>query len=190
MPTLTVDAVFSPSTWTLAHLRTQLPIVFWTDACFAGLLDFYWSFSNLARPSIVAGHAAEQGALDGCRRAIYSTQWAVQTVQERYRVDPAKIAVVPFGGNLEEPPTLEEAADAVRERDPALCQLLFVGVDWTRKGADIAVEALEALRAQGRPAQLTIVGCRPPRSLRLPAGVEVIPFIGKGDRCPWGARAA
>src|SRR5687768_10486736 len=34
---LAVDAVFSPSTWSLAYLETELPIVLWTDACFAGL---------------------------------------------------------------------------------------------------------------------------------------------------------
>jgi len=174
-----VDAVFSPSTWPIAYLKTNLPAVFWTDACFAGMLDFYGAFTNLAPASIQAGHAIEQAALRRCTRAIYSSQWAAQSALQSYQVEPAKLSVVPFGGNLQEPPTAEEAAAAVWARDMSSCNLLLVGVDWKRKGADIAVDTVEALNAAGLNARLTVVGCKPPPSRRLPACVEVIPFIGK-----------
>jgi glycosyltransferase involved in cell wall biosynthesis len=174
-----VDAVFSVSTWPIAFLETDLPVVFWTDACFAGMLDFYGSFSNLAEPSVLAGHAAEQRALDHCTRAIYSSQWVAQTALERYRVDPAKLVVIPFGGNLQEPPSYEQTAVMVSARDMSRCNLLLVGVDWERKGADTAVEAVEALREAGLDARLTVVGCKPPLSRELPSCVEIIPFIGK-----------
>jgi glycosyltransferase involved in cell wall biosynthesis len=151
----------------------------WTDACFAGMLDFYGSFTNLAEPSIQAGHAAEQRALDRCARVIYSSQWVAQTALEHYRVDPAKLCVIPFGGNLQEPPTFEQAAAMVSARDRSRCNLLLVGVDWERKGADIAVEAVEALREAGLDARLTVVGCKPPPARGLPSSVEIIPFIGK-----------
>jgi glycosyltransferase involved in cell wall biosynthesis len=176
-----VDAVFSLSTWLIARLETALPVVFWTDACFAGMLDFYGSFTNLAPPSIQAGHAAEQAALDRCNRAIYSIQWAADAAIRHYRVEPAKISVVPFGANLLEPPTVEEARAGVHARDMSPCNLLLVGVDWVRKGADIAVETVEALNAAGLNARLTVVGCKPPASRRLPACVELIPFIDKHD---------
>jgi glycosyltransferase involved in cell wall biosynthesis len=174
-----VDAVFSPSTWPIAYLETGLPVVFWTDACFAGMLDFYGSFTDLAQPSIQAAHATEQAALDRCTRAIYSSQWAAQTAVQHYQVDASKISVVHFGGNLLEPPTVEEAKAGVWARDISPCNLLLVGVDWKRKGADIAVETVEALNAAGLNARLTVVGCRPPPSRHLPACVEIIPFIGK-----------
>jgi len=174
-----IDIVFSPSTWMLAYLETDLPVVFWTDACFAGMLDFYGAFTQVAPPSIKAGHVAEQAALDRCARAIYSSDWAAQMALQHYQVASEKISIVPFGGNLLEPPTIEEARAGVRARDMSQCNLLLVGVDWKRKGADIAVEAVEALNAAGVNARLTVVGCKPPDSCRLPAGVEVIPFIGK-----------
>jgi glycosyltransferase involved in cell wall biosynthesis len=174
-----VDAVLSPSTWPIACLKTHLPVVFWTDACFAGLLNFYGSFTDLAPPSIQAGHAAEQAALDRCTRAIYSSHWAAQMALQHYQVTPAKISVVSFGGNLLEPPTVEEARAGVRSRDMSQCNLLLVGVDWKRKGADLAVETVETLNAAGLNARLTVVGCKPPASRRLPDCVEIIPFIGK-----------
>jgi len=174
-----VDLVFSPSTWMLACLETSLPVVFWTDACFAGMLEFYGSFTDLAPPSIQAGHAIEQAALDRCTRAIYSSDWAARTAAQSYRIESSKISVVSFGGNLLEPPTVEEARAGVRARDMSQCNLLLVGVDWERKGVDVAVETVEALNAAGLNARLTVVGCQPPPARLLPACVEVIPFIGK-----------
>ncbi|HEX3729656.1 MAG TPA: glycosyltransferase family 4 protein, partial [Opitutaceae bacterium] len=176
---LGVDAVFSSSSWLTAYLETDLPVYFWTDACFAGMVDFYSSFSRLAPPSLRAGHAAEQAALDRCRMAIYCSAWAAETARAAYRVDPAKLAVVPFGGNVPEMPSRETVEDAVTARASGPWRLLLVGVDWERKGCAIAVEALRALRRRGRDARLTIVGCGPPRGVELPPEVEIIPFIGK-----------
>jgi YD repeat-containing protein len=174
-----IDLVFSPSTWMLACLETSLPVVFWTDACFAGMLEFYGSFTDLAPPSIQAGHAIEQAALDRCTRAIYSSDWAARTAAQSYRIESSKISVVSFGGNLLEPPTVEEARAGVHARDMSQCNLLLVGVDWERKGGDVAVETVEALNAAGLNARLTVVGCQPPSARSLPACVELIPFIGK-----------
>ncbi|MGH7943758.1 MAG: glycosyltransferase family 4 protein [Opitutaceae bacterium] len=176
---IAVDAVFSPSTWPLAYLETDLPTVFWTDACFAGLLDFYHSFTDIAPPSVTAGHVIEQLALDRCARALYSTDWAAGTTQRHYVIPESKVSVVPFGGNLLEPPSLQEATQMVRERPLTPCRLLLVGVDWKRKGVDIAVDAVKALSAAGLDCRLTIVGCSPPAGRSLPACVDVIPFISK-----------
>jgi glycosyltransferase involved in cell wall biosynthesis len=174
-----VDAVFSPSTWPLAYLETNLPTILWTDACFAGVLDFYHSFTDVAPPSVAAGHVIEQLALDRCARAVYSTEWAAETTQRSYLIPHHKVNIVPFGGNLLEPPALHEVTDIVRQRPATPCRLLLVGVDWVRKGVDIAVDTVKALSAAGLDCRLTIVGCSPPAGTSLPACVEVIPFISK-----------
>jgi glycosyltransferase involved in cell wall biosynthesis len=173
------DAVFSVSTWLLAFLRTELPTVLYADACFRAMLGFYESFSNLAPASVRAGHRVERLALSRCRRIIYPTHWAARAAQEFYHVDPAKISVVFYGGGFHEPPNPAEIADEIRRRALDPCRLLLVGVDWKRKGADIAVQAVEAIQAQGGRVRLTVVGCRPPPSPPLPPGVEVVPFIDK-----------
>jgi glycosyltransferase involved in cell wall biosynthesis len=179
LPGLAADAVFSPSSWLTAYLRTDLPVYFWTDACFAGMVDFYPSFSRLAPPSLRAGHAAERAALAGCERALYSSAWAADSARSAYGADPAKVAVVPFGANVPEVPSAEAVAAAIAARGAGPWRLLLVGVDWERKGCAIAVEALRSLRRRGRDARLTIVGCRPPDRTELPPEVEIVPFIGK-----------
>jgi glycosyltransferase involved in cell wall biosynthesis len=176
---LQVDAVFCPSSVPTAYLCSSIPTVFWTDACFAGMLDFYESFSNLAPRSVAAGHAAEQAALKNCARAVYSSDWAAKTARESYSADTSKIRVVPFGGNVMDRPTAAEVESLVRRREELRCELLLIGVDWHRKGADIAVEAARSLNERGLRTRLTVVGCKQPRSMLLPSFVEVIPFIDK-----------
>jgi glycosyltransferase involved in cell wall biosynthesis len=177
---MNADAVFCPSSWPASYLDADIPTIFWTDACFAGMVDFYESFTNLASSSLVDGHEAEKAALRNCSRAIYSSAWAAATARESYSADASRIRVVPFGANILERPSRAEVERFVALRDPKRCDLLLVGVDWERKGADTAVEAARCLNEGGLATRLTIVGAVPPRSLALPPCVEVIPFINKG----------
>jgi glycosyltransferase involved in cell wall biosynthesis len=54
-----------------------------------------------------------------------------------------------------------------------------VGVDWDRKGGEVAVAAAEAMNRAGRRTELDVVGCVPPRG--LPDFVRVHGFISKRD---------
>ncbi len=57
-----------------------------------------------------------------------------------YGIARQKIRVVPFGANCDSPFSDEsEAAAAVARRDWSVIRLVFVGVDWQRKGGDMAV---------------------------------------------------
>lgn len=173
------DVVFSPSSIPIAFLKCQQPIVFWTDATFAGMVDFYSEFSNLCTESLKNGMAIEQAALERCALAIYSSQWAAETAIEHYRVDPNKIKVVSFGANLECDRSIEDIQNLVRAKPKDLCKLLFIGVDWQRKGGDSALEVARSLNAFGVKTELTIVGCQPPSERVLPSFVNVVGRISK-----------
>jgi hypothetical protein len=133
-----VDLVFSPSTIPIARLRCEQPIVFWSDAVFAGMVDFYASFSNLTVGSRKAGDAMERAALHRAALAIYSSAWAAEKAIEYYSVGPEKVRVVPFGANLDSPPAADAIDEMVASRPTDQCRLLFIGVDWLRKGGDVA----------------------------------------------------
>lgn len=59
-------------------------------------------------------------------------------------------------------------------------ELLFLGVEWERKGGEIAFRALEALADQGVDVRLRVVGCVPPEGFRHDR-MEVIPRLDKND---------
>ncbi len=174
-----VDAVLACSTLPVAYLECAQPVVVWIDSTFAGLVDYHPEFHKLCAHTLAMGNAAEQRALQRCRRVIFASEWAARAAMQHYRLDEQKVEVVPFGANLETAPGTAEVRAAVRGRSRSACRLLLVGVDWRRKGADVAVEVAKELRAAGVPAELTIAGCQAPAGTAVPEWVRVTGFISQ-----------
>ncbi len=83
---------------------------------------------------------------------------------DQYGLDPAHVVCVGGGSNVRVP------EQTVAHRDAGQ-NILFVGVDWVRKGGPDLVAAFQRVRRRHPRATLTIVGCKP--SLDLP-GVRVL----------------
>jgi len=154
-----VDVVFSPGTIPICYLESSAPIVFWTDATVAGVIDFYPAWSDLCHESLRDANRMEQAALSNCRLAIYSSDWAAETAINAYQVDADKVKVVPFGANVESVRNLNDIRIIVAQRRTDVCKLLFIGTEWYRKGGDIAVDITGSLNAMGLKTELTVLGC-------------------------------
>ena len=179
---INTDIVFSPGTIPIAYLECKQPIVFWTDCTFSGMVDFYPEFSNLSQETIRNGHAVENSALNRCTLAIYSSEWAAQTAINDYQVSPEKVKVVPFGANIECHRNGSDIRTIVDSRPTNKCQLLFLGVNWYRKGGDIALEVAKELNKKGLNTELTVVGCLPEVDEPLPKFVKYMGFISKSTQ--------
>lgn len=164
------DLVFSPGTIPIAYLRIPKPVVFWGDSTFAGMVNFYPSFTNLCSETLKNGNKLEQMALSSCRLAIYSSEWAANTALENYEVDQAKVKVVPFGANFSSGRDLQAINSIIQNKSFEPCKLLFLGVDWLRKGGDIALKVADLLNRSGMRTELHVAGCQPPG--RLPDYVK------------------
>jgi len=154
-----VDVVLSPGTIPICYLESSAPIVFWTDATAAGMIDFYPGWSDLCKESRRDANRMEQAALSNCRLAIYSSDWAAETAINAYQVDADKVKVVPFGANVESVRDLNDIRIIVAQRRTDVCKLLFIGTEWYRKGGDIAVDITGSLNAMGLKTELTVLGC-------------------------------
>jgi glycosyltransferase involved in cell wall biosynthesis len=152
--------VLSLSSLPVARLRTDIPVVIWPDATFDGMLDFYWPRTDFAPSALRNGHRREQEALGHASAIVYPTDWAADTARRFYKVDHAKIHVIPYGCNLSDPPPRVEVEAMIARRMSSQpeCRLLFIGQDWVRKGGSQAVAVAEELNRQGIRCSLTIVG--------------------------------
>jgi glycosyltransferase involved in cell wall biosynthesis len=169
------DFIFMPAgSVLLARLQTDLPVVYSSDATVRIMLDYYPQFTGLSDRAIRTADAFERQAIARADLLIYPTRWAADSAIRDYGADPAKIHVLPYGANLTELPEPPESYEPVDD----VCRLLMVGVNWSIKGGAIAVATLEALRARGIKAELTIVGCTPPAPIEMP-GLALIPFLDK-----------
>lgn len=175
------DLVFSPGTIPISLLETNKPKVFYTDATFAGMLDFYDNFSNYCKETIRHGCYIEQKALDSAKMAIYSSDWAAQTAIDNYDVNPDKIKVVPFGANIEGSKTYNEIQTIVSARPVSECHLLLLGVEWKRKGGNMAVEVAKKLNDMGIKTVLHIAGIKNIPLSPIPPFIVNHGFISKAN---------
>ena len=174
------DLIFSPGTEPIAYLETEKPIVIWTDAPFAAMLDYYPWYSNLSSASRSEGLEGDTRALRRCDMAIFSSHWAADASVSGHRADAAKIRVLPFGANLEVYLTEDQLEGLLPLRRRPPWRFLLVGVEWQRKGAGIVLEVVAELNRRGFPSEMIVAGCRPPRSLgTLPPYLKLEGFLDK-----------
>lgn len=173
------DLIFCPGTIPVANLKTNTPIVIWTDSCQPGLLDFYDSKDKLSEESFRHGVEIEKLVLDNCALTVFSSEWAASIAINYHKVSSSKVKVIPFGANIDKQYSRDEISNLISQRNKDVCKLLFVGVDWIRKGGEIALKTAEALNEKGLNTELSIVGCEPIVKNPLPDFVKPLGFISK-----------
>ena len=173
------DVIFAPAAATeLAFLDTELPVVYYGDLTARLFRDYAPNVSGLSDWSLKQLEEIERRALTRADYLVYASQWAADSAVNAYAVPREKVTVIPMGANLDEVPAFNEISAARQSGASKECRLLFVGVDWERKGGDVALAAMRELRFHGIDARLTIVGCFPPAGISDP-NLQVIPFLNK-----------
>lgn len=163
----------------VAFLKTDIPIVYLSDATFNVLIDYYQQFTNLSRLSLFEGHQGERRALANASLALFSSDWAAQSAVKDYGAAPERVKVCLFGANIGGDVPDLSASETRLPRIGKRCDLLFLARDWHRKGGPVALEAFRTLKAQGYDVTLTICGCVPDKSEDI-EGLTVIPYLNKG----------
>jgi glycosyltransferase involved in cell wall biosynthesis len=177
-----VDLLFVPSApQVIAYCKTDIPIVYMTDATFFQLQGYYPLFNDIARYNINQGIALDKLVFEKSAHCMLASSWAKQSAIKDYNIPEDKITLAPFGANFDATPALTE----VKKEKNKVCQLLFLGVEWERKGGQIALETFNILKKSGMPVCLTIIGCTPPGYIEGKnnvSGIKVIPFINKQNK--------
>lgn len=172
------DLIIAPRSSTeIALLKTNIPVLYYSDTTFASLYNYYEWFSNFMSLSVYEGNLIEKLAHKRSRWVVFTSQWAAQSAIEHYRTPAEKVHIIPFGPNLDEIPPRDKV---LVPRQNEVCKLLFLGVEWQRKGGDIAFEAFKIMQQAGLKVSLTVCGCRPPEGV-YDDQMQVIPFVNKNN---------
>ncbi|AFY32578.1 glycosyltransferase family 4 protein [Calothrix sp. PCC 7507] len=177
-----VDLILCTEGFTpIAYLNYQQPIVLWLDTVLAALIDFYPYLSNLCPETKKNIYLLEKLALDKCKLAIFASEWAAQKAVEIYGINPNKIKIISRGSNLELEPerTIADIISLIKSRGNNTCKLIFIGVDWQRKGGSIALEVSKELDRMGLDVELKILGDLPKNRESLPSFVKPVGYINK-----------
>lgn len=167
-----VDCIFAVAASTeLAFVETSVPVYYAADATFANMIGYYPFYTGLTAASVREGHEIQKRALEKSTHLFFPSHWAADSAMNDYGIPSKRIHVIPFGANLEDVPQI-----ASSPKTTATVNLLFIGVEWQRKGGPVAAEALHELVQRGVDARLTIVGSSPDINHER---ITIIPFLNK-----------
>ncbi len=154
-----IDILVAPAASTeIAHLKSQVPIIYISDTSFNQIKDYYETYSNFSAWSNKFSDRIEQKAILNSRALVYSSNWAADHARKHYKIGKIKVYVFPFGANIDK---VSSRKDVPKEFTGTL-NLLFLGRQWERKGGPLVVETVRKLNKAGYKVHLTICGCSPP----------------------------
>ena len=154
-----------------ATLDTTVPIILYTDAVISKMYSYYWfGISHSVRKEMDS--LFEKG-MQKSTRIIVTSDWAARGAKEDYQITD-KVRMIPFGANLE-----DQIGDAVEHEG---INLLFVGVEWERKGGQISVDCIRELNRidQTHHYTLHIVGCDAPYKIEDP-NIKMYGFLNRNN---------
>lgn len=125
-------------------------------------------------------HRLERDLFRKATGIFTTSRFSAQSLIDDYGCSPDAVVCVNSGTNVPAPASIDENRYAAR-------RILFVGVDWGRKGGPELLDAFRQLRAWGVPATLTVVGCTP--RITEP-GCEVIGRVSPEELPPYFAGAS
>lgn len=166
------DVVFCPFTQVVS---IDKPIVYMSDAVFNQMIDYYWyDISSLVAK---AGNKLQQFVLDKATHLDFPSKWIADCASEFYGQPSTKISIIELGANIDSKDVLSHEYNYDNH-----LHILFLGIDWERKGGDIAIEACKWLNENGVEATIHIVGTKhlSKELCNLPY-VDYIGFLNKND---------
>lgn len=151
----------------LAELRPAFALQTQTmfDAAVPGLPLFIYTDHTMlanrryAHPSEDVSRRREWIALEAAtyraaQRIFTTSEFTRTSLLEDYDIAPDAVVNVRSGVNIDMP-------ERVPVRDRPVRTVLFLGLDWERKGGPVLLEAFRRLRAEHPDARLLVAGCRP-----------------------------
>jgi glycosyltransferase involved in cell wall biosynthesis len=111
---------------------------------------------------------AEQRVFDRIDLIMTMTDWLRESFIEDFGQDPAKVITVGLGANIDRIP-------APYEHGWERPRLLFIGLDWERKGGPTLLDAFARVHAERPDAELSIVGPEEPAG----AGQPGVRWLGR-----------
>ena len=152
-------------------LSLDIPIVFVGDVTFEQFRHYLNVKEGYYRD---LAESTEQQMLDGVDLLLYSSEWAKDSAITHYHAKKSKIHVVEFGANIPHP------AEFQKEIQTDVCNLVFIGRNWQKKGGDKVLGAYKKLKSVGFPCTCTLIGSVPPDASEIDdPNLTMIPFLDK-----------
>lgn len=164
------DLIFFGDLYLVPFLELNIPIVHFSDVNYHLFKD-YLNYKEEKR--VRETERTEKELLNKYTTIIYSSEWIKQNTIEYYGIDSKKIHVIELGANIPTPKNF------TIEIEMNVCNLVFIGRNWKKKGGSKVLGAYRKLKNEGLPCTLTIIGSLPDVSYEEDEDLTIIPFLDK-----------
>lgn len=161
----------------IAYFDTSVPIIYLTDSTFKLYHDYYPSMTNITKKNAKEGLHIDKLTYNKSSIIICSSNWAKKSIVEDFDIDKNKVHILEFGPNID----IINENKIIKEFNKEEINMLFIGVNWKRKGGDIAVETCKEMRNLGFNTILNIVGCKVPNKYSKLPWIKEFGFLNKND---------
>ena len=181
---LDYDLVFAPTSLYFSYYIDEKPMVYYSDATFGGMVDYYIFRKDYSKRAIENGYDQENRAIKNSDLIILASEWAKTTAIKYHHADPEKCVVVNRGANIKRSLNGIDIQNIINKRSASNgtgeCNFMFLGTDWVRKGGPLAVQVMKELKTRyGIQAKLRIVGCQPEILEEDKENVDIIGYLNK-----------
>jgi len=176
------DIIFSLTVWPLAYLKLNKTKVFYTDSDIGDFMEMSSLYVKHSKQWQETAIELQEKSINNSDLALLASEWAAEGLIKRHKLtNTNKVKIIPFGINMECTRTKNDIEEMLVNKKGDVCNLLFVGVDWLKKGGNIALETARILHEKGIRVHLDIVGIKN-CPVELPNYVENHGFIFKSTK--------
>ncbi len=147
------DAIFTHNLIPLVYSRSNIPVIYKTDAVMANTHEQWPTYSRLELQRMLRW---ERRALDRSSLVVTASHWAEESLVKDYRVPRSRILVLPVPSSL----PVEVIPEVVSRTPPTEDDLRLIAVakNANMKGTGIAIDAVKLLQSRGVKVNLRVVG--------------------------------
>jgi len=160
------------------YLKTDVPIIYRSDATFVLMDGFYPEFSGYSKSDKNLIDVAERASLLNCTYFIPISEWVKNSAVRDYSISPEKCMVIRSHASLANEVSVQPKSF---DKNIQKIKFLFVGADWHRKGGDLAVEAINNLVKAGYNVEFNILCKSAPSEIKDLPYVNLISFIDRSS---------
>lgn len=150
-----INFFFGATPW--IHFKSSKPYAVYLDASFQTYLNIYSNPDEFAKDDISRICVEEAEWLKSANWIFWGSRWALNEAASQYNIDitERKHIVINTGGNVPIP-------NHITPSDITKLNLLFISLNFEKKGGFICFRTFEILRKKFPMTTLTIIGQKPP----------------------------
>ena len=155
-----IDCILCFDASLVSYLKTDIPIILWTDLLYSHYYDHYYKNKKIVKNSLNSINKIEISTIKKAKKILLPTKWALAKAKNKYIKYSRKFYLLPFGPNFKTKIKKKNVKKIISRRSKNCLYLLTLSVDWERKGIEKLIKLKEIIKKKNIKIKLLIIGLK------------------------------